>query len=272
MYQKAAMTKRWFVLWKGRGWLAFHNQDDIASAAPCCLPGEFALWCDVALAMQRGWGWLLFCIWLTLLIIVEFFLIYSDKKTSNQLSSFTFVCKLKIIVFAFYNSTCPPGDDFLERVLDVVKWSSVNFQPRGWTSWEGKWDFTGHWTTLKVISHVFTQFSLVCAAMLRQTPVSARTDGASRSPRVASVQHISFGHLIVQEREEYIYNSPRGVSYSPLLYRCLCLHGMHFPSCKELSKWQHNNFAFSQHKNSIPLLLERWDVHVRDQNLIPRMQ
>lgn len=139
------------------------------------------------------------------------------QEKSNQLSGFTFVCNLKIIVCVFYNSTCPPGDDFLERVLDVVKWSSVDFHLTGWTSQEGKRDFTGHSTTLKLVSHVFTQFSLVRAVMLRQTLVSARTDGASHSPWVASVQHISFGHLIVWEREEYTYNPPIGVSYIPLL-------------------------------------------------------
>lgn len=34
-------------------------------------------------------------------------------------------------------------------------------------------------TALELIYNVFTQFSLVCAAVLRQTPVSARTDHAS---------------------------------------------------------------------------------------------
>lgn len=148
----------------------------------------------------------------------------------------------------------------------------MDFHLTGWTSWEGKWGFTGHGTTLNIISYVFTQFSLVCAAMLRQTLVSARTDGASHSPWAASVQHISVGHLIVSEREEYTQNSPTGVSHSPLLHQYLCLRDAHFPPCMELSRWQHNNFAFPQHKNSIPWLLERWDVHVRDQNLVPPMQ
>lgn len=174
------------------------------------------------------------------------------QGTSNQLSGFTFVCNLKIIVFALYDSTYPPGGDVLEQVPDVIQWSSMGFHLTGWTSWEGKWDFIGHWTAVKFVSYVFTQFPLFCAVMLRQTLISARTDGTSHPPWVASVQHISFGHLTVWEREEYIYNSPTRVNYSPLLCHCLCLHDVHFPSCKELSRWQHNNFAFLQHKNSIP--------------------
>lgn len=52
-------------------------------------------------------------------------------------------------------------------------------------------------TTQELIHNVFTQFSAVCAAELRLTPVSARTDHVSGCPQAASVQHISFGHLIV---------------------------------------------------------------------------
>lgn len=52
-------------------------------------------------------------------------------------------------------------------------------------------------TALELVFNFFTQFSLVCAAVLRQTPVSARTDHASCSPQAASVQHISFDPWIV---------------------------------------------------------------------------
>lgn len=108
MYQKAAKTTWRFVLCKGRGWLAFRNQDDIASVALCCLPSEFSPWYDVALAMQTGWGWLLFCI---LADSPRYSGVLPDLQwqgTSNQISGFTFVCNLRIIVFALYNFTCPP--------------------------------------------------------------------------------------------------------------------------------------------------------------------
>lgn len=58
------------------------------------------------------------------------------------------------------------------------------------------------------VSYVFTQLSLVCARMWR-TPGNARMDVPSGSPWAASLPHISFGHLIVWEREEYIYNYRR---------------------------------------------------------------
>lgn len=48
------------------------------------------------------------------------------QEASNQLSGFTFVCNLKIIVLAFYNSTSPLKGVFLGQVLGGVKWSPMN--------------------------------------------------------------------------------------------------------------------------------------------------
>lgn len=76
----------------------------------------------------------------------------------------------------------------------------------------------------------------------------------------------------LSRKEKNTFITTEGLSYNPSLYNYLCLHDMHFSSCKELLGWQHNDFTFSQHENSIPLLLERWDVHAREQNLVPHMQ
>lgn len=173
-------------------------------------------------------------------------------------------------MFAFYNSTCFPGEDFLQQLLDVVKWSSVDFLPIGWTFFKGKWDCTGHWTMLNVC----LMFSPSCLWFVlgRGGPQIMPEWMFHLAPHGQPLYHTFLLATWLSRKEKNTFITTEGLSYNPSLYNYLCLHDMHFSSCKELLGWQHNDFTFSQHENSIPLLLERWDVHAREQNLVPHMQ